>query len=72
MVAQTFSGVTIINHWEHPIKNELFSLARLDLDKFKENLDRMKELNSDVKEYVKKNADRLHKELANEEDKRGE
>ena len=40
VTSATMTGVMIIDHWEHPYRNELFSLARLDLEKFKENLDR--------------------------------
>jgi hypothetical protein len=34
-VEQILRGVMIVDHWEHPGRNELFSLARLDLNKFK-------------------------------------
>jgi hypothetical protein len=33
-VEQVLRGVMIVDHWEHPGRNELFSLARLDLNKF--------------------------------------
>ena len=31
---QILHGVMIVDHWEHPGRNELFSLARLDLNQF--------------------------------------
>ena len=34
-VEQVLRGVMIVDHWEHPGRNELFSLARLDLNQFK-------------------------------------
>ena len=37
-VEQILRGVMIVAHWEHPGRNELFSLARLDLDQFKNDL----------------------------------
>jgi hypothetical protein len=50
-VEQVLRGVMIVDHWEHPGRNELFSLARLDLKQFK-NLPIMKNLNrtSNLKE----------------------
>jgi len=35
VTSATLTGVLIIDHWEHPGRNELFSLARLDLISFK-------------------------------------
>jgi len=69
VVAVTLSGVEIVDHWEHPTKGIIFSLARLDLDEFGQNLDRLKNINSKVKEYVKKNAEKLHEKLIREEKK---
>jgi hypothetical protein len=34
VVEQILHGVMIVDHWEHPGRNELFSLARLDLNQF--------------------------------------
>jgi hypothetical protein len=63
VTSATLSGVQIIDHWEHPYRNEMFSLARLDLEKFKENLDRYKELSETVRKAVKQRADKLHEEM---------
>ncbi|MFQ5672497.1 MAG: LPP20 family lipoprotein [Nitrospinales bacterium] len=66
ITSATLNGVVIIDHWEHPRRNELFSLARLDLEKFKQNLDHYKELSQEVRDAVKKRADKLHEELERE------
>jgi hypothetical protein len=69
VAAMTISGVEIVDHWQDSSTGEIFSLARLDLEAFKENLNRMNELKSEVKEYIKNNAERLHEELQKEEEK---
>ena len=66
VTSATLTGVMIIDHWEHPYRNELFSLARLDLDKFKKNLDQYNQLSIDVREAIKQRADELHEELEQE------
>ena len=66
VTSATLTGVMIIDHWEHPGRNELFSLARLDLISFKKNLDEHKELAKQVREAIKKRADALHEELEQE------
>ena len=69
IVSMTLSGVEIVDHWQNPSTSELFSLARLDLNAFKDNLDRVRELDTKVKEHIKKNADKLHEELEKKEAK---
>ena len=66
ITSATLTGVLIIDHWEHPGRNVLFSLARLDLISFKKNLDEHKELAKQVREAIKKRADALHEELEQE------
>ena len=66
VTSATLTGVMIIDHWEHPGRNELFSLARLDLISFKKNLDEHKELSKEVREAIKKRADKLHEEMEQE------
>lgn len=63
VTAMTFSGVEIVDHWQHPATGELYSLARLDIDAFKNNLDKVKELDTKVRDYIRKNAEKLHQEL---------
>ena len=62
----TLTGIMIIDHWEHPRRNQLYSLARLDLKSFKRNLDEHNELSKEVREEIKKRADKLHEELDQE------
>lgn len=59
----TVSGIVVVDHWEHPNRNELFSLAKLDLDKYKEMVDQYKELSKEMRAVVKERADKLHEEL---------
>ncbi|MBT7680074.1 MAG: hypothetical protein HN668_00805, partial [Nitrospina sp.] len=59
VTSATLTGVLIIDHWEHPGKDVLFSLARLDLVSFKQNLDQHKELAQEVREAIKERADKL-------------
>jgi len=65
--AMTLSGVEIVDHWQNSATGELFSLARLDLAAFKDNLEKAKELDAKAKEYIRQNAERLHGQLAEEE-----
>lgn len=71
VTATTLTGVEIVDYWQDPGSGEFFSLARLDVEAFKENLSKMEELSGKAKEYIKQNADRLHEELEKEEAKRG-
>ncbi|HTN42912.1 MAG TPA: LPP20 family lipoprotein [Nitrospiria bacterium] len=68
----TLNGVMIIDHWSDPSDGTFYSLARLDLENFKNSLDKIKELNSAVRDYVKQNAEKSFDSLAAEEQKRGQ
>ena len=68
--AQTLSGVQVVDHWYHPVDGTVYALAQLDLEGFTNNLDKMKELNAKVRDYVRKNAERVHMDLEKEEAKR--
>jgi len=70
VTSMTLSGVEIVDHWQNPATGELFALARLDLDAFKNNLDKVKTLDQKVKDHIKQNAAKLHTELEKEEAKR--
>ena len=63
------SGVQIIDHWVDTDGTE-YALAQLDMDTFKANLEKMKELSAQVRDAVRANADRAFDELAAEEAKR--
>jgi hypothetical protein len=67
--AVTLSGVQIVDHWFHP-DGTVYALAQLDLNTFKDNIDKAKELNAQVRDYVKKNAEKAHMDLEAEEAKR--
>jgi LPP20 lipoprotein len=69
--AATLSGVEIIDHWNNPSDDTLYALARLDVDKFKNNLEKIKELNAEARDYIRKNADKAFEDLSKEEEKRG-
>lgn len=59
----TLHGARIINHWRDPEDESLFSLCEMDLFAFKEALNDYKELDSQVRDYVRENAEKLHKQL---------
>ena len=67
--AATLSGVQIVDHWFHP-DGTVYALAQLDLENFGNALDKMKELSAEVRDYVRKNAERVHMDLEKEEAKR--
>ena len=71
VVGGTITGSRIVDHWEHPTKNTIFALAKINLESFKRNVEQMRELSETFKEYVRKNAEKLHKELNKELEKRG-
>jgi hypothetical protein len=63
------SGALIVDHWVDNDGTE-YSLAQLDMDSFKANMERMKELNKAVRDAVRANADKAFDELSAEEAKR--
>lgn len=70
--AGTLSGVMIVDHWVNPQDNTLYSLARLDLAGFADQLDKAKELSQKVKERVKRAAAKAFADLEAEEAKHAE
>ena len=67
LVNQTLSGAKIIDHWEHPTKNALYSLARIELTDLKKQVDTThKELTEDDRATIKKRAEKLHDEMLKE------
>ncbi|MCC7202383.1 MAG: LPP20 family lipoprotein [Nitrospirae bacterium] len=67
--AVTLSGVMIADHWTDPADGTVYALARLDLSAFRNSLDKARELNSDVRDFVKKNAENAFDKLEAEEKK---
>jgi hypothetical protein len=69
--AVTLSGVMIVDHWVDAENDTHYALARLDLERFKQSLDRMQELNAQAREFIRKNAEKSFDDLAREEEKHG-
>ena len=65
--AGTLNGVQIVQHWIHPVDGTMYSLARLDLDGFMDQLDKANELGQKVKERVRRSAERAFADLEREE-----
>tara|TARA_Y100001951_G_scaffold104216_2_gene115177 strand:- start:88 stop:846 length:759 start_codon:yes stop_codon:yes gene_type:complete len=57
------NGVLIVDHWEHPDRREIFSLAKLDLVTVQENLNTYLKLSDRIQGEIRERAERLHKEL---------
>jgi hypothetical protein len=68
--AVTLSGVQIVNHWVHPQDGTWYALAELDMTTMADNIAKAKQLSAGVRDYVRKNADRVHDDLEKEENKR--
>jgi hypothetical protein len=59
----TLHGAIIVDRWMDPNDGTSYSLCKLDLFAFNEALDKNKELNSKVRDYVRQNSEKLHKQL---------
>lgn len=59
----TLHGAAIVDRWMDPSDGSLYALCELDLFSFKEALDNYKELDKQVKDYVRDNAEKLHGEM---------
>jgi len=70
VTAQTLSGVQFADIWMDKTNGEMFVLVKLDFVAFKDSIEKAKELNGQVKEYIRQNSERLHDELRAEEEKR--
>ena len=68
--AVTLSGVRQVDRWYDEKKQIYYVLAKLDLERVKDQLGQAKELNGQVRDFVRKNADRLFEKLEKEEEKR--
>ncbi len=68
--ATTLSGVQIVNHWTDKDEGITYSLAKLDLDDFEDQIERTKAFDIQVREYLQNNAVRLFDQLGTEESKR--
>jgi hypothetical protein len=72
-VSTNLSGVAVVDRWEKEDKigKTIYALAKMDLETFKEQIGRMKELNAQARDFVRKNAEQAFDRLQQEEDKRG-
>lgn len=68
--ANTLNGVEVVDHWIHPTDGTIYSLARLDIEGFLEQIQRAKELSPRIKEAVKQAAEQSFADLEAEEEKR--
>ena len=66
---QTLSGIKMSDTYRDKCDGSLHVLVKMDLNSMKDALEKAKNLNAQVKEYISKNADRLHDELKAEEEK---
>jgi len=66
----TLHGARIVDHWRDSEDGSMFALCEMDLFAFKEALDNYKELDSQVRDYVRDNAEKLHKQLKEMEQKK--
>ena len=65
-VNQTLRGVVIVDHFKIPERQEFLSLARLDYDAFKRNVENNQEfqqLPRKIRDDIKNRADKLHEEM---------
>src|SRR5262245_48054109 len=66
----TLSGVRPIERYKDEKTSTYYVLTKLNLEAMKNNLEQAKDLNAQVRDDVRKNADRLFDRLEKEEDKR--
>ena len=59
----TLHGAQIVNRWMDPTDGSMYSLCELDLGSFKDALEKSKELDKQVQDYVRENAEKLHGEM---------
>jgi hypothetical protein len=62
----TLRGVEIREHWINPASGSIYTLAILDLNNIGKMLDKAKELNTRVRDYVRANARRAFDDLDKE------
>ena len=66
----TLSGVRPIERYKDEKTNTYYVLAKLSLEDMKNSLEQARELNAQVRDFVRKNADRLFDRLEKEEERR--
>lgn len=68
--AATLNGVRPVDRYKDEKKGIYYVVVKMDLEDVKDMLTQSKELNSQVRDYVRKNADRAFERLEKEEQKR--
>lgn len=68
--AATLPGTTIADRWIDPHDGTVYALARLDLERFPQGLDKTKELSAEAKAFAKENAAKAFDALVEEQAKR--
>ncbi len=75
----SLNGADIVEYWENPCvnHNDSYALARLDMDRFMEAVDKMasgskkyKELDAQIKEQIREHSKEAHTQLNDELDKK--
>lgn len=60
-------GARVVDHWKDPETNTIYSLVRLDLEGMKATLEQMKEMDPDLRVFVRSNAEKTFDEIRQEE-----
>ena len=63
IIEQSISGIYVDKRYIDDEDNTVYARARLDFDTFKENLEKLNEIDMAMKEYVQKNAEDAFKRL---------
>ena len=66
LVNQTVNGAKIIDHWEHPGKNVLYALARVQFSKLQKQIEARKGLSDEARQKIKKKAEKIYEDMAKE------
>ncbi|MEE8431770.1 MAG: hypothetical protein V3S16_11015, partial [Candidatus Desulfatibia sp.] len=66
VVNQTLSGVSVVDRCSDKENKTYYSLVSMDFNRFKDALEKSKELSERVKAHVKKNADKVFDDLKKE------
>jgi len=60
------TGAKIIAHWRHPKNNAIYTLAELDMKYVKSTLDRTEKMNSQLRDFLRSEADNVFDRMAKE------
>ena len=66
----TLNGSEIIDHWQNPNNGEMYGLARVDFESFRQNLAKYNELSREVRNAIKQQAEQSFDDLDKELEKR--